>query len=241
MRIRKGQAFYGQDIGVLVFDGQAPRIPGDPGHAESFSFGVRYATVQGSFMDLVDGSEQIREALHSAVLQLKAEGVSAIVGDCGLMSLYQKELAEVAGLPVAASSLVLLPSLHALLGAQASIGILTGHRKLLHEKHLRQSGWNEAIPLVIQGMEQEEAFSSMIMAQNAPLDPLALQGAVLRAAKKLMAQTSAFPVRAIILECSNLGSYAKAVQDCCQVPVYDMISLTQLLHAGLHPPSYLSP
>ena len=53
MKIPSGYSFYGQEVGVLVFRGKSPRIPGDAGHAGSFGYPVRYQIVDCGFMDLV--------------------------------------------------------------------------------------------------------------------------------------------------------------------------------------------
>jgi hypothetical protein len=41
-----GTANYGQVAGILMLDSTIPRIPGDPGHAETFDFPVRYGVIQ---------------------------------------------------------------------------------------------------------------------------------------------------------------------------------------------------
>ena len=109
MKIRTGYSYYGQDIGILVNASQAPRVPGDAGHAQTFAYPVRYQITGTSFMDLVEGSAETREKILSASRALKDAGVRGIVADCGLMSLYQQDVAREVGIPFVGSSLCQIP------------------------------------------------------------------------------------------------------------------------------------
>ena len=150
-----GYPFYGQDVGVLVFSTVTPRAPGDAGNAASFSYPVRYEVVQGGFADLVEGGPAIKANLLAAGQNLVKAGIKAIVGDCGMMSLYQDCLGAELGIPFAGSSLCQIPMIWQLIGRSGSIGVITGHSGLLKETHLRASGWTEDIRLSIQGMQEQ--------------------------------------------------------------------------------------
>lgn len=94
MKIPSGHSFYGQEVGVLVFRGKSPRIPGDAGHAASFGYPVRYQIVDCGFMDLVEGSGETLVKLRQALQTAAGGGNRGVVADCGLVSLYQRELGE---------------------------------------------------------------------------------------------------------------------------------------------------
>ncbi|MDO5411483.1 MAG: hypothetical protein Q4F21_13745, partial [Lachnospiraceae bacterium] len=66
MKILTGHPYYGQYIGILVFSTVTPRIPGDAGHAASFSCPVRYEVVKGGFADLIEGSEEVKQNILRA-------------------------------------------------------------------------------------------------------------------------------------------------------------------------------
>ncbi len=133
MKIRTGYSYYGQDIGILVNASQAPRVPGDAGHAQTFAYPVRYQITGTSFMDLVEGSAETREKILSASRALKDAGVRGIVADCGLMSLYQQDVAREVGIPFVGSSLCQIPFVWQLIGRCGTIGIITGHSEFLRE------------------------------------------------------------------------------------------------------------
>jgi hypothetical protein len=238
MKIKSGYQFYGQAIGVLVFSTVSPRIPGDPGNNDSFNFPILYEIVKGGFKDLVEGNPQIKNSIMNAALNLKAKGVKAIIGDCGLMSLYQNEIGSVVGLPIAASSLCMIPSVWEFMGRDGMIGIITGHSELLSRKHLINSGWREEMPLVIQGMEEESHFAEIVINGGLELDVQKMESDVISATNKLLKKSK--KLKAIIIECSNLGSYSRIIQEVAEMPVIDIISVTNFLEHIVNPKNYIN-
>lgn len=237
MQLETGRPFYGQHIGVLVFSTVTPRIPGDAGHAETFSYPVRYEVVQGGFADLIEGGPAIQQNLLDACLRLKKAGARGIVGDCGLMSLYQDFLGAEVGLPFVGSALCQIPTVWQMVGRKGAIGVLTGHSELLGARHLRASGWREEIHISVQGLQDEDHFREIVIEGGLHLDPKRMEEDVLRATQKLMNKTP--NLAAIIVECSNLGTYARKMRDLSGVPVFDVISAANLLAYSVHPPLYL--
>lgn len=236
MKLQTGQSFYGQDIGILVFSTKTPRIPGDAGHSGSFSYQVRYEIVEGGFADLITGSPEIKEAILYAGRKLVNLGIRAIIGDCGMMSLYQDCLGSELGVLFAGSSLCLIPSVWQLMGRSGSIGIITGHSKLLGEQHLRNSGWSEPIKLAVQGMEEEPHFSEIVIGGGFNLNRELMLQDVLNAGRKLKEKTQ--DLKAVIFECSNLATYSAALAQELDLPVFDTISAANLLQYSVRPPIY---
>ena len=135
-----GYPFYGQTTGVLVFENTAPRIPGDAGHAGSFSYPVCYEVIPGGFADLVEGSPQIKKSILDGGRRLVSRGVRAVLGDCGMMSLYQDCMGAELGVLFAGSSLCQIPMIWQLLGRQGTVGVITGHSGLLGKAHPGDGG-----------------------------------------------------------------------------------------------------
>lgn len=234
-QIPSGYPFYGQDIAVLVFSTTTPRIAGDAGNNASFDFPVRYEIVEGGFADLIEGSPQILNKLQTALHRLKGYGIKGVVGDCGLMSLYQREIAR-EGIPFVGSALCLMPALWEMVGRQGTLGVLTGHSQLLSEQHLRASGWHEGIPLCIQGMEEEKHFSEIVIQGGHHLNPDLMRQDVLSATEKLKARAK--DLSALIVECTNLGTYSRDMYQSLHVPVLDVLSCAVLLQRMVHPPVF---
>lgn len=236
MNIQSGCSFYGQDIGVLVFSGTAPRIPGDAGHAATFSYPVRFQIVEGSFSDLIDGSPRIYRELFRACQALKQQGIRGIVGDCGLWSLYQEEVSAKLGIPFVGSSLCQIPTVWQIIGGCGSIGIITGHSDYLKEVHLHNSGWQDFMRLSVQGMQCMQHFAEIVIHGNKSLDRTLMRRDVLAAAESLRQNTP--ELRAVIMECSNLATYSRDVAEYLNVPVFDTVSAANLLYHSLNPPKY---
>lgn len=234
---RTGYPFYGQDVGVLVFSTVTPRAPGDAGNVASFSYPVRYEVVQGGFADLIEGGAEIKANLLAAGQNLTRAGIRAIIGDCGMMSLYQDCLGAELGIPFAGSSLCQIPMIWQLLGRQGSIGIITGNSEMLKEAHLRASGWTDGIGLSIQGMQDEAHFNEIVIQGGLALDVDRMRADVLNAGRKLKEKTP--DLRALIFECSNLATYSAYLAEVLDVPVFDILSAANLLAYAVHPPRYL--
>lgn len=234
--IEIGKPFYGQNIGILVFSTTTPRVPGDAGHAKTFEFPVRYEIVDGGFAELVEGGSTIEQNLVKACKNLKAMGMKGIVGDCGLMSLYQDILGKETGLPIMASSLCLIPTVWEMIGRDGTIGIITGHSELLNEKHLLNSGWRPDIHIKIQGLQEEPHFARIVIEGNNDLDIKLMERDIINSVDKLHASTH--DLKAIIFECSNIGTFSKVVFEKYQIPIFDIVSATRLLESVVNPSEF---
>lgn len=238
MLIRTGYPFYGQAIGILVFSTTTPRIPGDAGHGKTFSYPVHYQVVEGGFMDLIKGSPKIKDNILTACENMKKIGVRGIVGDCGLMSLYQDAIGEETGIPFVGSSLCQIPTVWQMIGRSGTIGVVTGHSKFLGMEHLKNSGWNADIKISVQGLQDEPHFAEIVIKGGLDLDISKMEEDVLSGIKKLMEKTP--DLKAIIIECSNLATYSKKIGEFSKVPVFDTISAANMLSYAVDPPTYQS-
>ena len=234
--VKGGYPFYGQAVGVLVFDQKGPRVPGDPGNNLTFPYPVCYEVVDGKFSDLIKGSEEIKAKLVKSVNNLKNRGVKGIVGDCGLMALYQTEMAGETGMVVFSSAIIMIPLVWQLIGKSGSVGILTGHSDLLSKNHLLAAGWNEDIRITIQGMQDEPHFSDVVINGKPELDCELMRRDVINGARKLLKDSD---VRAIIIECSNLATFSADVYEEFGVPVFDAVTGTNIIKNCVMPSSYL--
>ena len=214
-------------IGVLKFASAGDRLVGDPGMEGTFPFPVCYGTVPGSYRDLIDGSEAACMNLCEAARALERQGACAIAGDCGLMVLYQDELAASVSVPVVASSLSLLPLAERMLGRGKKIGILTGRSKLLSSRHLRAAG-ADLSRVAIQGMENESHFAAVVLEGRERQNYEKMKHDVLHAVETLLANDA--QVGAVLLECSNLTTFAKEVEERFSLPVFDVNLAIEMLY-----------
>ena len=228
---------YGQAIGILLLDCRLPFVPGDVANATSYDYPVIYKLVEGLSTPLcLNGAPEFAETMCAAARELAAEGVRGISSDCGFMLQYQRDVADAVDIPVALSSLLQLPMIARSISATAPIGIITADDTNLDDAFLRRAGLNIEHPLVIRGMQNEAEFKSAILDAKGTLDTDLITEETVRVAREMKNEHP--NLGAVLLECSLLPPYAKAVQDAIDVPVYDFISIIDQLQAGTHPHRY---
>jgi aspartate/glutamate racemase len=223
-----GTTNYGQLVGILMIDSTIPRIPGDPGHAETFPFPVRYAVIRDfPFQDLIDIRRDNLPLIVKAAMDLEKEGVAFIAADCGLFSLFQEEISNAVNVPFLGSSLNLIPLISNFLPHAKKIGLITGDTGLLKDEHLRAAGARRE-QLIVEGMEGCSEFRRVVIERGNELDVREMKKGVLEVAERLVGR----PVGAVILECTNLISFRSDIQRLLGVPVYDAVSLIEFFAEG---------
>ncbi len=240
MVLSDSQTTYGQDIGILLLDTAFTRIPGDIGNAHSFDYPVRYKVVKSATTDQIVAEGSKARALLPLFIQaaqeLEREGVRAIITSCGFLAIVQEELAAAVSIPVVTSSLLLVPLVAVIIDHKKSVGIITADANALSTEHLEAAGIRG--PVHIKGMENSKAFSEAILKPSntfpRPLDPGEIEKDLVAISKDLLNAHS--DIGAIVLECTNLQPYAVRIRDVLGIPVYGIIDLVNLIHAGL--PSY---
>jgi Asp/Glu/hydantoin racemase len=228
--ISGGTANYGQVAGILMLDSTIPRIPGDPGHAETFDFPIRYGVIRDfPFEDLVEIRKDNIDRVVKAAIDLQTEGVNFVVADCGLFSLFQQDIADALNIPFIGSALNLIPLIAGFLPADQKIGLITGDTRLLKNSHLEAAG-ADPDRLVIRGMENSEEFNAVVINRGNKLDVEAMQAGVLTAAAELF--RSGETIGAVVLECTNLITFRSDIQHHFNLPVFDLVSLMEFFADG---------
>ena len=223
-----GTHTYGQLVGILMLDSTIPRIPGDPGHAETFPFPVRYGVIRGfPFEDLIEIRKNHLYLVLEAAKGLEKDGVNFIAADCGLFSPFQKDIANALSIPFIGSSLNLIPLLAPFVPNRQKIGVITGDTRILKHEHLKAAGAGEA-RLVIRGMENSDEFQKVVIERGNALDVERMREGVLHAAKDFLDE----PVGAVVLECTNLVTFRSDIQRLLKVPVFDAVSLIEFFAEG---------
>lgn len=194
-----------------MLDTRFPRVPGDVGHAASFTMPVRYAVVQGA------SPQRVVRARDPALLQpfidaartLVAGGARAITTSCGFLVQFQAALQAALPLPVWTSSLLLLPALDA-------PGVLT-----VDADALRAAGVTGETP--VEGLAPGCPLQRTLLDDLPTLDLAAAEADVVAAARRLLLR---YPgVRSLVLECTNMPPYADAVRAATGLPVHHLLTL----------------
>ncbi|WP_368744691.1 aspartate/glutamate racemase family protein [Desertibaculum subflavum] len=234
-----GKAVYGARLGILMLEARFPRIPGDMGHAGTWPFPVLYKVVGGASPDRVvrQGAEGLLPAFLDAAAELVRIGADGITTNCGFLSLYQREIAAHVGVPVATSSLMQVPAIQALLPPGRRVGVLTISAESLTSRHLQAVGVDPSVPVA--GTEGGREFTRAILGDEPTLDVAAAEADLLEAGARLMRDHDG--IGAVLLECTNMAPYARALRDHLGVPVFDIVSFMTWFHAGLAPRDFGPP
>ena len=237
---RGGKALYGAPLGILMLEARFPRIPGDMGNAGTWPFPVLYRVVPGASPERVvlHGARGLLPDFLDAARELVRLGAEAITTNCGFLSLFQAEIAAHVGVPVAASSLMQVPWVQAMLPPGKRVGVLTVCAAALTPAHLLAAGVPPDIPMA--GTENGREFYRVLVKGEADdLDVDLAQADILEAGRGLLSRHP--EVGAIVLECTNMPPYAAAVQAAFGLPVFDIYSLVTWLHAGIRPRAFGPP
>jgi Asp/Glu/hydantoin racemase len=230
---RGGKAVYGAAVGILMLEARFPRIPGDVGNAATWPFPVLYRVIPGASPERVvrHRAEGLLDAFVAGARELVAIGADGIVTNCGFLSLFQAELAAACGVPVATSALMQAPLIERLLPPGRRIGILTVSAASLTPEHLAAAGVAMDTPVV--GTEGGREFSRALLGNELQLDVAQAEADILSAGAELVARHP--EVGAVLLECTNMCPYARALGERLGLPVFDMVTFVTWFHGGLVP------
>jgi len=221
---------YGHAIGILMLEYRAPFIPGDVGNASTYGYPVLFKTVAGLSLDrALAGDPDQAERVIEAALELERFGVRAVSSDCGFLIAYQQAVRERLSVPVCLSSLLQVPMVAA--GVSGKVGVVVASAEGMSDRILAMAGIDPD-RVVVCGMEAQPHFTESILKQGGVLDSDRLEAETVEATRQML---EAYPdMGAIVLECSLLPPYARAVQEATGLPVFDYTSMIDYFQAGTH-------
>ncbi len=230
-RTGKTAETYGQAVGILLLDVRLPFIPGDVANASTYGYPVIYKTVPGlSTAVCLAGAPEFSAAVVKAAQELEAQGVKGISSDCGFMLQFQSAVGNAVRVPACLSSLLQLPFVGRTMEPSRPIGVITADSRNLTMDFLAGAGIKPKNPVVIRGMQSEPEFEAAVFEEKGTLDSDAITGETVGVAKKMVEEHP--DMGAIVLECSMLPPYAKAVQEAAGVPVFDFITMIDYMQSG---------
>lgn len=202
-------------LGILMLRTRFPRPVGDIGNPESFACPVVYRTVEPATPRTVvrgDPSSLLPLFLVAA-RELVEAGATILSTSCGFLSLFQRELAAAMPVPVVTSALLALAELE-------RPAVLTIEAANLRASHLEAAGASADVPVF--GLD-ETHFSRAIMEDAPTLDVERARAEHVAAA---LALVRAHPETTdVVLECTNMGPHAGAIEAATGRPVHSIVSL----------------
>ena len=238
MKVEGGKQYYGEAIGIALFDGRRyPILPGDVANASTYNYPVRLKVIEGLYETPTSWNKALNipadiERIVDTVKSLEDDGVRAVVTACGFFSVAQEILADSVEIPVFTTPLLMVPQIVRLIGSDRSVCIITASERLLVSDYLTAAGIELDMPVNIVGMEPSTEFFATHMGgtrttwdvdlQRRELVEI-VQNAVLR-----------FPnIGAFLLECSQLPTFSADIQDVVNLPVFDYIGFIDMIYLSV--------
>ncbi|MBI4588426.1 MAG: hypothetical protein HY725_06275 [Candidatus Rokubacteria bacterium] len=219
-------------IGIMMLDCPQIDVPGCSQSDSTYRFAIKRRVVKGaSVAQMTSGSRELLAPVLETARELEREGVDAIMGDCGFMALFQRELQAQASVPVFASSLLLVPLVAQLLPQGRRVGILTYRANTLSEAHFNGAGWSsEQIPVAVAGVDEQSAWR-LFLTPGYPFQSEERERQLLMVSRRLVAQ---YPdLGALVLECTIMPPFARKLQAEIHLPIFDITMLASLVAQSL--------
>jgi len=193
---------------------------------------VIYKLIPGLIPQIVEDPlpPKFVQSLQQAAQELEQQGVAGITSSCGLLFPYQQTIAQAVRIPVFISSLIQIPLLGQLLKAGQKLVVMTLNPPAL-QRILSPSLFDPPLDLIICGPEPDGELCCGIFDNREEIDVSRAEREVAEVAERLKEEHRA--IGAILLECVNLSPYAPIIQQIIRVPIFDIITLTNLIYQAL--------
>lgn len=231
--IEGGINVYGAAVGVITLDTRLPRAHGDVANARTWPFPMLYRVARGASPHVVvhERGQGLNKILVDTAKELVASGARGITTTGGFLSLFQEELSQACGVPVASSSLMQVPLVQKLLPRGKRVGVVTVHGPRLGPDHLIAAGAPGDTP--VEGTEEGEELTRVLLKGETRLDLEKAERDVVTAGQRLVQRHP--DIGALVLECHNMAPYSAALAAAVRLPVYDLYSFIVWFQAGLSP------
>ena len=221
-------------IGIIAVNLIYPKFPGNVANATTYPFPVLYKKVSFAIERLFEGDSALKEEIIAAAKELEKEGVRAIVGACGYFAHFQREVAEAVDIPVFLSSLCQLPLIKTSISSRKKIAILAASADNINAEVLSKTG-TDMKRLVVADIGSLPAFHAICYGETR-LDNGKLTEEICQTVKDLLKREP--DVGAILLECSDLPPYARAIQAVSGLPVFDFNTMIDMVYHAVVQKTY---
>ena len=223
-------------LGVLQLQNRPLDLPGSMGDPGSYAGPVRFIQVPGAWTHAVVGEgDEVLDAYVECAQELVAQGCTAITTNCGFSARFQRQVAEAVSVPVALSSLLLVPWAAAILPPAARVAVVTYDAEVLTDAHFEGAGWTRAeTPVEVVGIEGTESWQRLAE-PDAPVTREMIVRDVLAVSRNAVEEHP--EIHSIVLECSAFAVAADCVRRACGLPTMDFLTLANTLVRSAPPRS----
>ncbi|UCI31813.1 hypothetical protein [Mesorhizobium sp. B4-1-4] len=227
-----------RSLGVLALDQGRPPSPGRPEAPDpdqnpaSVDFQIITETVAGAWAErVVRGDPALEPAYIAAARRLVERGAVAVSSNCGFTIRHQAAVAASVDVPVALSSLLLLPALIRQLPPSAKIAVLTYDSTHCGDDLLGIDDPAERERVVVGGIEGSKYWHDELKHPAPPTDVDAMEMDVGACIARL--RTAHPAIAAILFECAGFPLVAPAIRRRTKLPVYDIIGVRRMIMASV--------
>ncbi len=240
IRTRRNHTCYGMGIGIMVLDDAYPGFPGDVRNASAFPYPIQYEIAEGVdnyTLVWAEDKSPCREPILRAAKKLERMGCRAIAAECGYFAYFQKDVAGYVDVPVYMSSLLQVPFIQQTIGPKKYVGIVCAQKRFLTPTHLRNVGIDPDSNILIAGAQDEyycEEFDKLWDHEKRPDIPVAsYEKAEDEMIRTCVDFVKANPgIGALMLECTGMQPFARAVQRVLDLPVFSWGTLLDYAYSA---------
>ena len=228
LRMPEGQAIAGAAIGILVLDLWYPLLPGNVANASTYNYPVMYKVMKGTSIPMIHSADPaLLDHIIEAGRELIQQGARAIVGACGYFANYQTEAAKALNVPVFLSSMLQVPLIEKALKPDQRVGILCAKESALSDSTLTECGITDRSRIVVRGAQDIPDFRGVLDCTG-EFDSRQLEQDLVLLADSFVKDHP--EIGSILLECSDMPPYARAIQNRLKMPVFDFITLIDWIY-----------
>lgn len=241
IKARKNHVCYGMGLGIMILDDVYPGFPGDVRNASAFPYPIQYEIVEGIDVKALvmdeDKSPCLKPILNAAK-KLERMGCRAIAAECGYFAYFQKDVSGYVDIPVFMSSLLQVPFIQRLIGPKKDVGIVCFYKKALTETHLKNVGIEPGSNYVIAGSTDEYGCTEFDNLWNSEKRPERPESYYDKAEQQMIRTCTEFTkkhprIGAIMLECTGMQPFARAIQREIDLPVFSWGTLLDFAYSAV--------
>ena len=186
---------------------------------------------------------QCREAVIRAARKLESLGCRAVAAECGYFAFFQKDVADQVDIPVFMSSLLQVPFIQQVIGPKKKVGIICAQHQYLSEQHLMNVGIDPDSNYVIAGAQDEYGVTEFDNLWNPNKRPEVPEAYYDKAEEQMVNCARQFvdknpDIGAIMLECTGMQPFARAVQREVELPVFSWGTLLDYAYSVVNHREY---
>lgn len=225
---KKNHVAYGMGLGIMLLDDPYPGFPGDVRNPSAFPFPIQYdiaAGVDNYTLVWAQDKTPCRVPIIEAAQRLERLGCRAVAAECGYFAYFQKDVANAVDVPVFMSSLLQVPFAQQAIGPKKAVGILCAQKRFMTETHLSNVGIDLNSNFIVAGAQDEYGcpeFDNLWDHEKRPAVPEAYydkaEADLLAAAKDFVRKN--LSIGAVLLECTGMQMFARAIQREIGLPVW---------------------